>query len=424
MTDTPDLPYITALEIEGLRSFGTKQSFDFTAKSGVPAMWNVLLGENGTGKTTALLAILSAHEKFHLGVFIESILREENINVSVICANKKKGLQVKPKGLLVHHFANWTIWGYGALRRINDLRFTDNIQVAKHGYETLFDEGVGLQDPSEWLIRADYVAKTRGDARDNARLERVKDVLARVLPDVERAENIKIDVFDNQPGVRFVTPYGEVPSSGLSVGYRSMAAWVVDLAVRMVDRYPDSKDPLGEPAVVLVDEFDVHLHPSWQRQAINHLRSCFPRTQFIVTAHSPLIVQELPEDSTIHVLRREGGEVVVTRHPNEVRTWRVDQLLMSDLFDMDSARSSAVTAELERREVLLAKKRLTKKEREELEGLNARAEALPTEDTPKEMDDAEILRRAAELLRARGFGAVEPPASLMAKLYGEGTEGR
>jgi hypothetical protein len=287
------------------------------------------------------------------------------------------------------------------------------------GYETLFDDSLGLGAPAEWLIRADYVAKTSNDTRDVERLERVKDVLARVLPDVGSAEHIKIGVFGGQPGVRFVTPYGEVPSSGLSSGYRSMAAWVVDLAGRMLDRYPESKDPLAEPAVVLVDEFDVHLHPTWQRQAIGHLRSCFPRVQFIVTAHSPLIVQELPEDSTIHVLRRVGEEVVVTRHPSEVRTWRVDQLLMSDLFDLDGSRSTAVTADLERRAALLAKKRLTKKEREELEALNKRAEALPTEDTPREMDDAEILRRAAELLRARGFGAVQPPAALMAKLHGE-----
>ncbi len=70
-----------------------------------------------------------------------------------------------------------------------------------------------------------------------------------------------------------------------------MIAWVIDFASRMVDRYPDSPDPLAEPAVVLVDEIDLHLHPKWQRELIGFLTERFPNTQFIVTAHSPLIVQ-------------------------------------------------------------------------------------------------------------------------------------
>jgi AAA domain, putative AbiEii toxin, Type IV TA system len=43
----------------------------------------------------------------------------------------------------------------------------------------------------------------------------------------------------------------------------------------------------GEPAIVLVDEIDLHLHPKWQRQLIGFLTERFPNTQFIVTAHSP-----------------------------------------------------------------------------------------------------------------------------------------
>src|SRR5207247_4303505 len=64
-----------------------------------------------------------------------------------------------------------------------------------------------------------------------------------------------------------------------------------DLASRLVERYPDSPDPLAEPAVVLVDEIDLHLHPQWQRKLMGFLSARFPSTQFIATAHSPLVVQ-------------------------------------------------------------------------------------------------------------------------------------
>lgn len=53
----------------------------------------------------------------------------------------------------------------------------------------------------------------------------------------------------------------------------------------MVDRHPDSPNPLAEPAVVLVDEINLHLH-RWQRTLIGFLTERFPNTQFIATAHS------------------------------------------------------------------------------------------------------------------------------------------
>ena len=56
-----------------------------------------------------------------------------------------------------------------------------------------------------------------------------------------------------------------------------MIAWVVDFTSRMVERYPDSLDPLAEPAVVLVDEIDLHLHPKWQRELIGFLSERFPK---------------------------------------------------------------------------------------------------------------------------------------------------
>jgi predicted ATP-binding protein involved in virulence len=72
-----------------------------------------------------------------------------------------------------------------------------------------------------------------------------------------------------------------------------MIAWTVDLASRLFASYPESQNPLAEPAVVLVDEVDLHLHPKWQRELRSHLTERFPGTQFVVTAHSPLVVQDL-----------------------------------------------------------------------------------------------------------------------------------
>jgi transcriptional regulator with XRE-family HTH domain len=121
------------------------------------------------------------------------------------------------------------------------------------------------------------------------------------------------------------------------LGYKTLIAWMVDLASRMFDRYPDSPNPLAEPAVVLIDEIDLHLHPKWQRTLMSYLSERFPNTQFIATAHSPLVVQAA-SDANVVLLRREGDHVVIDNNMKDIHGWRVDQILTSDLFGLESAR--------------------------------------------------------------------------------------
>jgi hypothetical protein len=87
-----------------------------------------------------------------------------------------------------------------------------------------------------------------------------------------------------------VQRYGALPEregAFLSDGERGMLVLVLDLTRRLAQANPSVADPAGETgAVVLIDEIDLHLHPKWQRQIVNNLRSAFPRCQFIATTHS------------------------------------------------------------------------------------------------------------------------------------------
>ncbi len=87
-----------------------------------------------------------------------------------------------------------------------------------------------------------------------------------------------------------------------------MLALAADLARRMAQGNPHLDDPLQSEAVVLIDEIELHLHPSWQQRILDDLTRTFPRTQFIVSTHSPQITTVKPEH--IVELRREGGGVV------------------------------------------------------------------------------------------------------------------
>jgi predicted ATP-binding protein involved in virulence len=107
-----------------------------------------------------------------------------------------------------------------------------------------------------------------------------------------------------------------------------------------------------KPRLYLVDEIDLHLHPKWQRKLIVDLTKHFPNTQFIATAHSPLVVQAA-ENANIALLKRNGDHVEIINNPEEIRGWRIDQILTSDLFGLESAWSPQVEAIFNRKEELL-----------------------------------------------------------------------
>lgn len=177
---------------------------------------------------------------------------------------------------------------------------------------------------------------------------------------------------------------------------------MVDFAKGLLDRYPDSPDPLAEPAVCLVDEIDLHLHPKFQRTIIKFLTETFPNTQFIVTAHSPLIVvaaEERPIDANIILLKREGDQTVVVNEPVDVSKWSVDQILNSDLFGHVSASSEPLTQLRTERDALLGKSKLTKKDNARLAELDEKTGFIPFGQDQTEIQAETIIQQLADVLR-------------------------
>lgn len=187
-----------------------------------------------------------------------------------------------------------------------------------------------------------------------------------------------------------------------------MVAWMVDVAAQMFKKYPESDNPLAEPVIILVDEIDLHLHPKWQRKIFDFLTDKFPRAQFIVTAHSPLVVQSAPKDANIIVLRKElvGEEnvVVIDNDVESVRNWRIDQIMSSDLFGLNSSRNPEVEAQMEERSALLNRKDLTEAQKARLEVLNDISDSLPTADNVNDIEAMDIIRKAATFLKNKQNG--------------------
>ena len=78
----------------------------------------------------------------------------------------------------------------------------------------------------------------------------------------------------------------------LSQGEKSLMALVGDIARRLAMLNPALENPLAGDGIVLIDEVDLHLHPSWQRRLCERLTETFPNCQFVLTTHSPLVISD------------------------------------------------------------------------------------------------------------------------------------
>jgi predicted ATP-binding protein involved in virulence len=156
-------------------------------------------------------------------------------------------------------------------------------------YRTSVDPRLSVRDLMRWIARQSWIAYQQG--RESALFQAVKGALIRC---VEGAENL---YFDPQRGevVVVIAGQGAQPFVNLSDGQRSMLALVGDIAQKAAKLNPQFGDQVLEQTsgVVLVDELDLHLHPRWQRRVIEDLRRTFPKIQFICTTHSPFLIQSL-----------------------------------------------------------------------------------------------------------------------------------
>ena len=107
---------------------------------------------------------------------------------------------------------------------------------------------------------------------------------------------------------------GVLPLEALSDGTRSVISMAADLAYRMVRLNPDlgAMAALETPGIVLIDEVDMHLHPSWQQAVVYDVRKAFPNVQFIVTTHSPQVLSTVPAEA-IRILRWDNNLINIDK---------------------------------------------------------------------------------------------------------------
>ena len=177
--------------------------------------------------------------------------------------------------------------------------------------------------------------------------------------------------YDEQPSY---SAYWENPDAvpiylgHASSGTAGVLLWLRWLALKMVHHYDFAEDWARKPAILLIDEVENHLHPTWQRRVIPALLEHFPGLQIFATTHSPFVVAGLKRGQ-VHLLQRDAeGVVTASTNERDVIGWTADEILRT-MMGVEEPTDQLTVYRAERLRQLRGKEVLTPEEEIELNEL-------------------------------------------------------
>lgn len=333
---------INYVEVRNFKGF-TYKSFRLHPK------FNLIVGRNGTGKTSALDAIAVAMGSWFLGLRgtdsrhirpTEILLKSVDTNSEFVESRfePQYPCEVSARGIVLGQAIPWsrTLGSqkgrttYVGARKIKELsaladsairagesidlplicyygtgrlwqeprdafivdgheKLSDKKELSRlSGYKHGVDPKLSVAQFTAWMARQSWIAYKKRNTS-----EHYESIKTAIISCIEDAQDIEFDPNIGEVVVKF--PFGYRPFSLLSDGQRCMLAMIGDLAQKAVSLNPHLGSEILEktPGIVLIDELDLHLHPQWQRRVIEDLRRLFKSIQFICTTHSPFLIQSL-----------------------------------------------------------------------------------------------------------------------------------
>lgn len=454
--------YIQKLHVENIKTFVGNTELHLTKPDGSIPQWTLLLGDNGIGKST-LLQLIAWMKPFlpydakdwndlkpapiindeenevleglvHKGIerarkatIIALFVADQKINkrspqFQTTCETrmiiglddsgklKEVDYDVSTKADNIFYSDEIEMYAYSASRQLGRLNL--NNPKLLDTIPNFIQEKTELYDAEEILHTLNYAALGTKSKEDKKKyrsfIRRIKKMLITILPDFEEIKDIEITPpkvlnHTSEGGIVISTKYGQkIPFGDFSLGYKTVASWTIDLAWRLFNKHhTNSTNPLSEPAIVLIDEIDLHLHPLWQRTIMSSLSRHFPNIQFIASAHSPFMAQSA-ESENLCVVNRKNNEVSIENEPFIIKGWRIGQIVTSELFGLPSDRGPDEEEAIQERRQLISKPTLNEKEEIKLKKLNEQISDLPVTDTEDEKIMQQI-REAALLLKEKGI---------------------
>ena len=338
--------YIKRIDIENFKAIS---KLNLQLKPGV----NILIGDNGVGKTSILDAVVVALGGFLNGVngvSTKNILMSDvkmdtvsvgsvstsimyNTPVKIDCelyadeeiyeweriredeAPKRNTKMIKQNGDITKYAKNLTndaaselpVLSYQSSIRASQTRRGDfGAQMKKRmddrrcGYLGCLDSVLDLKRVKEWCYEMQRIAFDLDQKIDE--YEQFKHIVGLFMQKMSETKEIPKISYSRQYKDIVYSENGQIlPISCLSAGYQSILWMIMDISYRLVTLNPGKHDLMGSKGIVLIDEIDMHLHPKWQWNIIEALKSVFPNIQFIIATHSPIIISSCKDANLVLV---------------------------------------------------------------------------------------------------------------------------
>lgn len=388
--------YIGKVTLKNIRGFEDLQ-FDLSRGGEVYAGWTVFTGDNGSGKSTLLKAIALAlvgrdaaralqpsyHRWTRDGASDESAIQLEIVRCpdddtmvdsgrspvdplfpakvvlrnggkeptlhAAIPARKPKNYSTPERTIWATDAKGWFSCGYGPFRRVfgaSPEATRQMVAPTTERFVTMFQEAASLAEVDQWLRNLKH-KELESKLEERGQLALVLDLLRDdLMPNRITVDRVDADGLwlKDRNGVQLA--WGE-----MSDGYRAAAALLADIVRHLIGTYGlegltertlDGKTVIKRSGIVLIDEVDAHLHPEWQRTIGFWLKQHFPRIQFLVTTHSPIICQAA-DDNGLFVLPEPGSDhqprPLTKEEYRKVIASRPDTILLTPAFGLQNTRS-------------------------------------------------------------------------------------
>lgn len=333
--------YLKKIHMENYKAI---EKLDIDLKSGV----NLLIGDNGAGKTSVLEGIAVALGGLFVnvaGVSTKNIVKDDvRMNIKpmgdssttieycepvltgcTLCVTEEQDFtwnRIKEEVSATHtkiDDKNVCVWmkkltnnsdttlpliSFQSAARAWKVRRGDfgtelkkKLDDRRCGYIGCLDSSMDVKSIQQWCLKQEVVRSNKGTVRE---YEMFKNIVASFMKEINELTMVPSIYYSPQfDELVYKEDKTEMPISKLSAGYQSLLWMIMDLAYRVCMLNPEleSKDQIM--GIVLIDEIDLHLHPKWQWNVTDALRKTFASVQFIIATHSPIVISASKEANLI-----------------------------------------------------------------------------------------------------------------------------
>lgn len=247
----------------------------------------ILTGKNGSGKTSVIEALARYLDKIFTGER-ENAFRNCQKELDIKLNNKIESI---PELADKYHY----ILAYYDAARVFQVEQPRQIEKVK------LQDYYGLTEfPRKEFVKYLLDLKmTEALARNNNKTEKADEIqtwfakLEQLLKQIFDDKTVELE-FDEETFEFHILQHGKEPFdfNTLSNGYQAVLDIILDIIMRMQNQTQRSFD-FNLPGIVLIDEIETHLHLELQKNIMSFLTTIFPNIQFIVTSHSPFILNSI-----------------------------------------------------------------------------------------------------------------------------------